>query len=186
MKKYTGTEMGFTLIELLVGLFILGTIGTLVIGILWISLRSTVKINNMNIIRQHSNFTVLQMTKMLQFAKGFQGVSEDGISFTTNCESPNSPTVTNYSYVRITNHDDGITTLACLGMDNTIASNSAALFNTEAFSVSECRFTCTQITKGSPYAVGFRFKVQKKMGINIFDEPASLVFQNLSSKLGYT
>lgn len=184
MKIFKKFETGFTLVELLIGLFILSTIGTLIIGILWISLRSTVKINNMNIIRQHSSFVVLQMTKMLQFAKDFQGVSNDGISFTTNCELPDTLSVTPYSsatpysYVKITNHDDGITTLACIDADNTIASNSANLFSTEIFSVTECHFTCTQITKGSPYTIGFSFKVQKMTDGNIFDDPASLSFQN--------
>lgn len=178
MTKYLKEENGFTLIELLIGLFIISTIGTLVVGILWVSLKSTVKINNMNIIRHHSNYAVLQITKMLQFAKEFQGVSQDGITFTTNCESPSIPVGSIYSSVRISNHDGGITTLSCLGNDNTIASNSASLFSIETFEVTDCNFTCTQISEGSSYSVGFRFKVQKKTDGNILDDPAALNFQN--------
>jgi len=166
MTKYLKEENGFTLIELLIGLFIISTIGTLVVGILWVSLKSTVKINNMNIIRHHSNYAVLQITKMLQFAKEFKGVSQDGITFTTNCESPSIPVGSIYSSVRIS------------GTDNTIASNSASLFSTETFEVTDCNFTCTQISEGSSYSVGFRFKVQKKTDGNILDDPAALNFQN--------
>jgi prepilin-type N-terminal cleavage/methylation domain-containing protein len=167
---------GFTLVELLISLFILSTISSLVLGIVWISLRSTVKVNNLNTIRQSGNFAIIQMAKMLQFAKQFQGVSTDGITYTQVCQAPGTSPLQSFSYVSFTATDDGTVTLGCLQSPATIASNSASLINTNAFTVTACSFTCTQ-SAGSPYTIGIKFTIQKKLTGSVFDQPSPLVFQ---------
>lgn len=171
------THKGFTLIELLVSLFILSAIGSLVIGIIWVSLRNSVKLNNMNLIRQNGNYAMLQMTKMLQFASRFQGVSTDGSTFTTNCQDPNVTPLQSYNYIRYATASDDVVTLSCMQSPSTIASNSASLLDTSTFSVVSCGFTCIQVVTEGPYAIGIRFIVQKNISGNLFDEPAPLLFQ---------
>ena len=177
MKK-TFFSSGFTLVELLVALFILSTISTLVVSIVWVSLRSTVKINNMNIIRENSSYAVLQMSKMLQFAKTFEGANPNGNNFSTNCQSPNASPQDTYRAVRFTAVDDGVTTLRCTQSPSGISSNSASLINTNVFNVTSCSFTCTQAAPDAPYAIGFRFTVSKKPSGSLLDDPAPLEFQN--------
>lgn len=174
---------GFTLIELLVSLFILTTISSLVIGIVWISLKSTVKANNLSVIRQNGNFAMLQMAKMLQFSKEFQGVSNNGNTFNFNCQNPGN-TLQKYNYVRFTGSDDEDTILGCTSGPSTISSISASLnksislINTAKFKLTSCDFTCTQVNAGLPYTIGIKFTIEKKTPGNIFDEPAPLVFKN--------
>jgi prepilin-type N-terminal cleavage/methylation domain-containing protein len=167
---------GFTLIELLVSLFILSTISSLVLGIIWVSLRSTVKVNNMNLIRQNGNFAITQMAKMIQFGKQFQGVSSDGTTYTQTCQAPGTSPLQTYNYVSFTASDDGDIVLGCLQSPSTIASNSASLINTNTFTVTSCSFTCTQ-TSDSPYTIGIQFTIEKKVSGNLFDQPSPLFFQ---------
>ncbi len=170
---------GFTLIELLVTMFIMTTVGTLIIGIFVVSLRSTTKVNNLQLIRQNGNYTVQQMVKMLQFAQRFDGVSTNGTTFVTSCETPPSSTaqLTQYRYVRFTAYDGGQTTFSCQTGPDTIASNSASLIDTNTYSITACSFTCTQFRADSPQAIGVSFTLQKNSGVNILEDPAPLDFQ---------
>lgn len=174
---------GFTLIELLITLLILTTVSSLVVGIVWISLKSTVKANNINVIRQNGNFAMLQMAKMLQFSNEFQGVSNNGNAFNFNCQTPGA-SLQKYKYVKFTGSDNGVTILGCTNNPSDIASISASLnvrkslINTSKFRLTSCNFTCTQVNAGLPYTVGIEFTIEKKVTGNIFDEPAPLLFQN--------
>lgn len=169
---------GFTLVELLVTLFIVTTVSLLSIGIVWISLKSTVKLHNQNLIRQNGNSAMLQMIKMLQFARVFQGVSINGTTFDLTCQKPGSLPVSAYNYVRFTSADEGETTFACLLSPQTISSNSASLIDANLFKVTNCSFSCTQSAPDSPYTVGIKYNIEKKVAGNIFDEPMPLTFQN--------
>ena len=170
---------GFTLVELLVGMFIMTTIGTLIIGIFVVSIRSTSKVNNLQTIRQSGNYTLSQMVKMLQFAQTFDGVSTDGNSYTLSCQVPpaSSASLQQYRYVRFSSYDGGQTTFACTNSPDTIASNSASLFDTNSFEVTSCAFTCSQIRPDLPQTIGISFTLNKLNTSNLIEDPAPLDFQ---------
>ncbi len=183
IKNQESRISGFTLVELLISLFILTTISSLVVSIVWISLKSTVKANNLSVIRQNGNFAMLQMTKMLQFSNEFHGVSNNVSNFNFNCQSPGASLV-KHDYVKFTGRDDKATILGCTNSPSTISSISAAfsvsLINTNKFKTTSCSFTCAQVDTGLPYTIGIEFTIEKKVaaGGSIFDEPAPLLFQN--------
>lgn len=185
LKMQSSKFPGFTLVELLVSLLILSTVSSIVIAIVWVSLKSIVKVNNMHLIRQNGNFAISQVTKMLQYAKRFEGVSTNGASYTTACQAPGTP-LQPYNYVRLTAADNGTIVLGCLSSPATIASNSASLISTAGFTVTSCNFTCTQVTIGSPYNIGIQFTIQKRVSGNIFDEPAPLLFQTSATIRNFT
>jgi prepilin-type N-terminal cleavage/methylation domain-containing protein len=171
-------QKGMSLIELLVSLLIVTTISSVALGIIWISLRSTVKVNNMNLIRQNGNFAITQMTKTLQYSRKFDGVSTDGVTYVMTCQDPASATLQSYSHVRVTSQSNTPIILGCLTTPSTVASNSASLLNTAVYTVSSCKFTCTQADVDSPYTIGIEFTIKKIIGGNLFDDPAPVTFQS--------
>lgn len=174
-KNKSSTGKGYTLVELLVSLFILSTVASLVLWVIWISLKTTVKVNNMHVVRQNGYFIALQLSKMLEFSQQFQGVSLDNTSYTTNCQKPDTLPLQNYKYVRLTSQDNGTVTFACLDSSSTIASNGAALINTAQYTVSNCTFTCTQYATGFPYTIGINFTLAKISSGNIIDDATPVV-----------
>jgi prepilin-type N-terminal cleavage/methylation domain-containing protein len=170
---------GFTLIELLVALLILTTIGSLVLSVFIVSLRSSTKVQNLQLIRQNGNFTLIQMTKSIRFAAQFDGVSTDGTNFITSCELPttNINSLTSYKYIRFTAYDGGVTTYACAGTPQTIASNSATMVNTDLFTVSSCSFYCTQANVTSSQSIGIRFTLSKNNPLLLVEDPSPVQFQ---------
>ncbi len=170
---------GFTLLELLISLTILLSIGSIVFSVLFVSIRSTTKINNMQLIRQSGNDIVAQLSRMIQFSQQFNGVSTTGGVYTTACQVPNSSggSLQQYKYLQITSFDNGITTLSCSsGTPATIASNSASLVDTNLYVISNCNFTCTQVTANSPQTIGITFTISKKTTNNFIEDPAPLPF----------
>lgn len=170
---------GFTLVELLVGMFVITTVGTLIVGIFMVSLRSTSKVNNLQSIRQSGNYTLSQMVKMLQFAQRFDGVSTNGNTYTLTCETPPSSSnqLDQYRYVRFTSYDGGQTVFSCRNSPNTIASNSASLIDTNTYTVSSCYFTCSQVRPDLPQTIGISFTLSKRNTNNLIEDPSPLDFR---------
>jgi type II secretory pathway pseudopilin PulG len=175
--KIKNLSGGFTLVELLVSLILLTTVFSIIFAIVWISLRNTIKVNNMNNIRQNGNYTISQMTKMLQFATEFNGLSNDDISYTTVCQNPQNSSLTYYKYVKFQASDFGAVTFGCLSSPATIASNGASFINSDEYSVESCGFSCTQKYSDSSVNIGIRFIIKKLLAGNPFDIPAPLLFQ---------
>lgn len=167
---------GFTLFELLVSLFILTTIGSIILGIFIVSVRSTTKVNNIQLIRQNGNFVLSQMSRMIQFSQEFSGVSVDGSTFVTTCQAPGA-SLTQYKHVKFKSIDDGETTFSCSASPSSIASNSAALIDTNVLAVSNCSFTCTQISQDTPQTVGITFTLSKIGTTNLIEDPSPQQFQ---------
>jgi prepilin-type N-terminal cleavage/methylation domain-containing protein len=170
-------QKGFTLLELLISMTILLTVGSLVFSVLIISIRSTTKVNNTQLVRQNGNDVITQLSRMVQFSQSFNGVSTDGTTYTTACQAPIAGgKLQTYEYVQITNFDDGVTTFSCSANPSTIASNSASLIDTNNYTISSCKFTCTQVTPESPQTIGISFTLGKKNATSFLDNPTPIEF----------
>src|SRR5258708_2486765 len=123
-KKEFNNEFGYTLLELLAVMIVMAAIGLIVSTILVSTLRGSNKTNTINTVRENGNYTILQMSKMIEFAQSFGGVSTDNITYSSTCSSPS----THYSFVKIMSFDNAQTIFSCNMSANpkTIASNSAS------------------------------------------------------------
>lgn len=142
-KKDFFSLKGFTLVELMVVITILATIGAVVLNTVLITLRTSIKTNTINEVRQVGTYTISQLSKTIRNAKSFQGVSTDGTNFRTNCVSSSISPVA-YEAVKITTFDGNDVVFSCAG--NTIASDGASLINTASVQVASCTFYCAQRT----------------------------------------
>lgn len=191
MKNILIVKKGFTLIEFLTVTVVIASIGLVVVGILTSSLRGTNKTNIVNTVRQNGNQAVSQMTRMIEYAKSFDGVSLDGLNYTVDCvkaaviaPTP-TPTPTQYKYLKITAFDGGEITYSCTV--DSIASNSASLIDTQSVIAiqDKCWFTCAQDRTTSNPIIGIKFQLIQSVK-SIFTENAasipfdtSITFKNL-------
>ncbi len=184
MKKFSilnspfSIQKGFTLVELLISLVVLATVTSTIAAVFFISLRSVKKINNLETIKQNGNYAITQMTKMLQYAELFDGVSNDNVTYTKVCQLPSSSSLTTYRYVRFTALDGGQTTFSCGGNPQTVASNSASLIDNTTYQMTACTFTCTQSASDNPYTIGVSFTIDKIVKTSFLDDPSSVIFQS--------
>jgi|SRR3989344_3429504 len=159
------SNKGYTLIELLAVIIILVAVGTIITSILVSSLRGGNRSNTVNEVRQNGNHMLSQMSKMIAYAKSFDGVSIDGVNYVKDCvvtiPPPPTPTPTpaSYSYVKITSFDGGQTVFSC--GNGTIASNGASFINTTNLSVSSCSFSCNQTNFLSAPTIDINFTLSK-------------------------
>lgn len=180
-------QSGYTIIELLAVIVILVSVGTIITSILVSTLRNGGRSNTVNEVRQNGNYIIVQMSKMIAFARSFDGVStgetdtEGNLVFTTNCVVTNPPSPTPpplpvaYSYIKITSFDGGQTVFSCSG--GTIASNGASLVNTESLNVTSCSFYCNQPTILSAPTLDINFTMQKKTTSLFVENQAIIPFQ---------
>jgi len=185
-------QFGFTLIELLVVILVIFSVGVLISSVLFSALRGTNKTNTIDTVRRNGNFAITQMSRMIRYAKSFNGVSTDGTSYTTNCivTIPPSPTPTptpvQYSYVRITSFDGGVTTFIC--NSSSIASQAStlvSLIDTQSVSITNCYFTCLQDSINSPPNIGVNFNLTQKGNPQFFEKKDSVNFQTSVSIRNY-
>lgn len=184
MKKIFNENRGYTLVELLVAMILLITVGSIMAAIIVISLRGSNRSTNVNDIRQEGNFALSQMTKMITYAQGFEGISDGAtdletgdLIYTKNCTL--NPQTYKYKYLKISSFDQGKTTFVCNDdpTGNLIASYGASLtkwpisvgdntsfvqyFNAAKYTVSACYFTCLQENSSVTPTIGISFTVQK-------------------------
>ena len=163
--KIKNSQSGYTLIELLAVIFILVAVGGIITAILVTSLRGGNRATTVNNVRQNGNNMIGQMSKMIAYARNFEGVSTDGVNYFTDCTViiPPAPTPTpvpvSYKYIKITNFDGGTTVFSC--STNAIASNGANLINTQDLSVTSCSFYCSQDSVSSSPIVNIKFTLTK-------------------------
>lgn len=165
---------GYTLIELLAVMVIMITVGVIVATILVSSLRGSSKTNTIDTIRTNGNYTILQVSKMLEFAQSFVGMSTNGSTYSTDCSNPSAQ----YSYIRIVSFDDKQTTFSCNMLANppTIASNSASLINTNEVSLTSCYFTCMRNITVPP-TIGINLTLSQIAANAPFEKRETISFQ---------
>lgn len=182
-KQFSIRERGFTLIELLTVTVVTVTVSVIIVIVLAFALRGTDKANSLNDVRGSGNSTILQISKMIGYAKSFDGVSIDGINYASNClDLPTPPPEpTKYSFVKITNFDGSKTVFSCLNGAGspTIASNGASLIDTNSVSLeaSSCYFTCTQVRITNVPTIGINFSLRKKSGSAFIENKTTVPFQ---------
>lgn len=177
MKKIYNSK-GFTLIEFLAVTIVLVSVGMLAVAILGSTLRGTNKTNSINAVRQNGNHAITQMSRMIGYAKSFDGVSTDGISYTTGCiQTPvvaptPTPTPTQYNFLKITSFDGGQTVFSC--SSTSISSNSASLIDTNSVAIDSCWFSCSQgrITDNPIIKINLNLK---QIGSSVFVENKSTI-----------
>lgn len=164
-KRYKFNNKGYTLIELLAVMIILISVGTIITAILVTSLRGGNKSNTTNEVRQSGNYIISQMSKMIAYARTFDGVSTNGINYTTDCTVTQPPAPTPsiapvlYRYIKISSFDGGQTVFSCTG--SSIASNGAALTNSANLNVAACSFYCSQTSVLAPPTISVNFTLSK-------------------------
>lgn len=188
-KRIFNSNKGYTLIELLAVIIVMVVVGVIVTGILSSSLRGGSKSNVLGNVIQNGNNAITQISKMLTFARNFNGVSTDNITYTTNCiqtipPSPSpSPTPVAYKSIKITSFDGGVTVFSCNGPSdnpaNTIASNGASLIDTSTILTvpSSCYFTCIQDNFGQIPTIKINFTLSQITSNNLVEKTATVPFE---------
>lgn len=178
MKRIKNCKDGFTLIELIVVISIVAILATLVTGVLFSALRGSSKTNVLADVKENGSYALSVIGRTLRFAKSFEGVSTDGIVFTTSCTAG-----TKYKAVKITSFDAGDIQFVCTG--TTITSNSSPLLNTSIAVLNQsipqlldrCSFTCVQ--NGSDYpTIGVQFSLTDQSTSTFVEKKAALSFQS--------
>lgn len=167
---------GYTLIELLIVMVVLVTVGIIVAAIIVSALRGTNKAKTEDAIRKNGNYTILQMSRMIEFAQSFQGVGTDGVNFTPICSNP----AAHYNYIKITSFDNLSTTFACNYSVNPaiISSNSASFINTNEVTLTpnKCYFTCQRTNISDLPVIGISFELTQQSPSSFFENKASQTF----------
>lgn len=179
--KEKGTA-GFTLIEFIVVSAVVGTIGLVIVGILTSTLRGTKKTNVVNLIRQNGNQALVQMTRTIEYAKGFEGVSIDQKSFSVDCIQTQvaaltpTPTPIRYKHLKITAFDGEEIIYEC--KPEFIASNRASIIDSNSVRLVEdaCWFTCTKERITSNPIIGIKFQLMQKTS-GYVESTASIPFE---------
>lgn len=168
MRKQLGNQKGYTVIELLAVLVVMVSVGVIITSVLFTSLRGTGKSNIVNEVRQNGNYAISQMSRMIEFSQIFGGVSTDGTTYTANCVAivPPSPTPTappvQYSHIKVTSFDNREIVFSCSGNPLTVASNGAALIDTNRVEVTSCYFSCTQNSINDAPVIKINFTVSDR------------------------
>lgn len=181
--QFSNSEKGYTLIELLAVMLVVVTVGTVISGVIVSSLRGSNKSTSVNDIRESGNFVLSQVSKMIIFAKSFDGVSDGTmvngqLIYTTNCTianpnpTPPTPTPIHYKYLKITSFDRGQTKFSC--DDTVLASNGAELIDTSPatnkYNISGCYIICTQNNISVLPTISISFTLSKKTSSAAFSE----------------
>jgi prepilin-type N-terminal cleavage/methylation domain-containing protein len=157
---------GFTLIELIVVMSIFVVVGGLIISILFITFRGSNKAETMSIVKQNGTFALSQMVKQIRYARSLDAPA--------SCvPTANAPTLT------VTALNDGLqTTFSCPNSQaSPITSNSAALVDSNAVSVTYCSFTCSQNNISEPPRVTIQFTLSSKNSSGLVESQSSIPFQ---------
>jgi prepilin-type N-terminal cleavage/methylation domain-containing protein len=183
MKKIRRSK-GFTLVEILAVLGIIVTVGGIAGAIIFSSLRASNKANDLERIRQNGNFALSKISRTILYAKSFNGVSTDGISYSNDCTLPPGPPLPpiKYSSVKITNFDESETTYSCSpeASPTTLISTQnledTDLIDTNTVSVSSCYFTCSQLFKTNSPTIGMNLVLNQEGGSQFSEKQTSISF----------
>jgi type II secretory pathway pseudopilin PulG len=159
---------GLTLIELLTSIAVIVAIGSIVAGIITSSLRGSNKANTTEAIRQNGNYTLSQISKNIEYAQVFNGLSESGDegTYVTSCQystltPPAGPIAvkTSYRYIKITTFNNATVEYECtmLTTPPTFKVNEVDIFDTNSVTLVACSITCTQTNETDVPIIGIGF-----------------------------
>lgn len=185
-KKIWSSNKGYTLIEMLAVIVVFSIIGGIITAIFSSSLRGSNKVKVTNEVRENGNYALLQMSRMIIYAKNFNGVSINGAdgSYVNECyvspvlDGTPTPAPQEYHYLKITTFDGGEIIFSCdANSDEKIASNGASLINTNMIAVDSCRFHCIQSTISQPPTIRISFTLSQKNATGFFENKATMPFE---------
>lgn len=180
MKKVFKKNNGFTLVELLAVLGVIVVVGAVASAIILSSLRAASKANQLNIVRQNGNFAILQMTRTIQYAKSFVGVSTDNVNYVNDCSSQNSST--HYFSIKVVLFDESSVAFSCspAGNPNTISSTIngqvSDIIDLNSVAVSDCFFTCSQSFRTDSPAIGINLTLTQASNTSFVEKSATVPF----------
>ncbi len=186
LKFKIKNSKGYTLVEMLAVIVVFAIIGGIISAIFASSLRGSNKANITNDIRQNGNYALAQMSRMINYAKSFDGISVDGSDGSyQDCyiEPAGAGTTTTtilneYHYIKMTSFDGGQIIFSCdAESDEIIASNGASLVNTDIVRAESCVFTCLQSSAASPPTIGISFILSQKDEGAFFEKKAIIPFE---------
>lgn len=152
-------NFGFTLIELLVSISIIITATTIIVAIITASFRGSSKSTISDRIRESGNSAMTQITKTIQYADRFNGVSTDGTDDNLVAQCPiydSTLDKSSYAFNQIRVLSNGQETqISCNDDQATI--NSSPIFDSKTITVSQCTLTCSQANLVEPPIVGISF-----------------------------
>lgn len=196
----TNNEEGFTLIELLATMIVILAVGIIMGGILIGAIRSNNKASTLTTVKQNGTYAISQISKMIRYAKSFDGVTTDDTSpsptYTTDCTVASvgaltpTPTPVAYKRVKITSFDEGVTTFACLpggvGIPPKIASNGAELIDTTGVTLNACNFGCLQASINAPPVISIDFNLSQSKSTVFAEQKSKLDFHTSVSFRNWT
>jgi type II secretory pathway pseudopilin PulG len=150
---------GFTLIELLVSTAIIITATTVVVAILTSSFRGISRSTQAEAIRQNGNSAINRITRTIQFAESFEGVSVDGQdgSYSPTCLQSPSP---NYRFIQVT-HLDIPKVFSCRDFSIEENGEEKLLIDSSKYEVTDCSFTCQQPDSETPPIISLSFTISQ-------------------------
>lgn len=171
---------GFTLIELLIVMAVMVSVLAIVVGITSSTLRGSNKTSTINNVRENGNYAISQMSRVIKYAKSFDGVSEDGDP-PWECQPmppPPLPTPTPipYKFLKVTSFDGQQTVFSCDSA--TIYSNGDPLIDTDSVELDpwSCIFTCRQDRITDSPTVSINFTLISKTTSLLVEQKASIPF----------
>lgn len=180
MKKYLSSfifhlsfQKGFTLVELLASIIVFVAVGAVISGIVTSTLRGTNKTNVIENIRQNGNYTLAQMSKNIEYAQTFGGLSNNGVDYVTSCPvlpapTPPVPNTTIYTFIKITPPNGSPTIYNCTGSTLTVSTLNGTtptptpLMDTNSFDLTGCSLSCTQTSSTDIPIIGISFSLKPK------------------------
>lgn len=178
-------QKGFTLVELLASIIILVAVGSIVAGIITASLRGTNKTNLIENIRENGNYTISQIARTIEYAQVFNGLSNDGIGYTTICPFSASPTPPptpppppQYKFIKVTPPNSDPIVYSC-ATPLTITANDASLIDTSSIALTDCVIACAQSRATDIPIIKISFKLGPKTptGIAENNSLSSILFE---------
>ena len=165
---------GFTLVELLASIIVLVAVGLIISGIITSSLRGTNKTTTIENIRQSGNYTLAQMSKNIEYAQVFNGLSNDGINYITSCPFSLAPipvpVTTTYNFIKVTPFNSDSIVYNCTSSSPlTITANGVSLVEANSVSLTECVIACTQSRATDIPVIRIGFKLGPKNASNLVE-----------------
>ncbi len=162
-------QQGFTLVELLAVMIVLITVGGLIFGVLYASLRGSNRATILTDVQENGDYVLTEMGRVIRFAQAV----EDPAS----CIPGPTPSPTTFTSITIRNADQTRITYSCDDATDTIASNGASLLDTQKVELTACSFTCSQNSVYETPTIGISFSLNKRDATSAIDNNAPLTFQ---------
>lgn len=165
--------------EMLAAIIVLVAVGSVIAGIITSSLRGANKTNSIENIRQNGNYILGQISKNIEYAQVFNGLSPDGKDYATSCPFSTAPTPvpekTEYDFIKVTPPNSFPIVYNC--NPSAITANGASLIDTNSIALKSCSITCTQTRATDVPIIGISFTLEPKNSNSLPENSAPILFE---------